>query len=260
MPVRNPMIDSHAHIYLDAFDDDLEAVLGRSREAGVQRIYMPNIDSGSIGAMLRLEERSEGFCRPMMGLHPCSVKEDYVQQLQLVEHWLEKRSFAAVGEIGTDLHWDDRYWEQQVGAFRRQVGLAVAHGLPVVIHCRKSMAETIALVSELRQPGLRGVFHCFSGSPEDARRIVEMGFYLGIGGVVTYKNSGLEEVLKATGIDPLLLETDSPYLAPVPHRGRRNEPAHLALIAGHIARITGRSVDDVIATTTSNCHNLFGDA
>ena len=254
------LIDSHAHLYLDAFDSDLDGVVSRSRAAGVERIYMPNIDSISVQRMLDLETRYPGFCRPMMGLHPCSVKDDFETELELAERWHDRRQFAAVGEIGIDLYWDKTFFEQQKEAFSRQVRLALGRRLPVVIHCRNSLSLTIDLLADLWRPGLSGVFHCFSGTADEARKIAEMGFYIGIGGVVTYKNSGLEYTLKETGIDRVLLETDSPYLSPVPHRGRRNEPANLVLISERIASITGLSPDAVAETTTHNSLTLFGDA
>lgn len=250
-------IDTHAHIYLADFDGDRNEVMARCEENDVSRIFMPNVDHTSIDAMLELESRSEGKCIAMMGLHPCYVKKDFERELYLVEDWLSKRKFAAVGEIGTDRYWDTTFWEQQKEAFSVQVGWAKRYKLPVVIHCRESMDETISMVEELQDGTLTGIFHCFSGTAEQARRLIKLGFYLGIGGVATFKKGGLDTVLPDISPEYIVLETDSPYLAPVPYRGKRNEPSYIPLIAARLAEIKNISLKEVSSFTTSNAMKLF---
>lgn len=249
-------IDTHAHIYLDDFATDRVAMLAESEKQAVRKIYMPNVDHTSIDSMLELESRSP-MCVAMMGLHPCYVKKDFERELYLVEEWLSKRKFAAVGEIGTDLYWDKTFWEQQQEAFAIQVNWAKRYNLPVIIHCRESIDETIALVEKLADGKLKGIFHCFSGTAEQAQRIIKLGFLLGIGGVATFKNGGLDKVLPEIALEHLVLETDSPYLAPVPYRGKRNEPSYIPLIAHKLADIKKISIDDVRTVTTSNALKLF---
>jgi TatD DNase family protein len=194
----------------------------------------------------------------MMGLHPCYVKKDFQRELYLVEEWLAKRPFAAVGEIGTDLYWDKTFWEEQKEAFVIQIGWAKKYKRPVVIHCRESIDETIDMVRQFKDENLRGVFHCFSGNTDQAKKIIELGFYLGIGGVATFKKGGLDLVLPQIDLKHLVLETDSPYLAPVPYRGKRNEPAYIPLIARRVAEIKKTSFEDVCASTSINAGKLFG--
>lgn len=251
-------VDTHAHLYAEEFNADRADMLARFEEHGVKKIFMPNVDHTSIDGMLELEERSGGTCISMMGLHPCYVKKDFERELYLVENWLSKRKFVAVGEIGTDLYWDKTFWEQQKEAFTIQVNWAKQYGLPIVIHCRESLNETIELVEQLTDGKLSGIFHCFSGNAEQARRITNLGFYLGIGGVVTFKNGGLDKVLPEIDIRHLVLETDSPYLAPVPHRGKRNEPAYIPLIANKIAEIKKVEWQEIQTATTRNALELFG--
>ncbi len=249
-------IDTHAHIYHEDFDKDRDDMLRACEEVGVAKIFMPNVDHTSIDAMLELESRSKG-CFAMMGLHPCSVKKDFEKELYVVEQWLGKRKFAAVGEIGTDLYWDKTFWEQQQEAFKIQVAWAKQYELPIVIHCRESIDQTIELVRQLKDDKLTGIFHCFSGSVEQAQQIIELGFYLGIGGVATFKNGGLDKALPTVGVERLVLETDSPYLAPVPHRGKRNEPAYIPMIGNRVAELLGVGVEEVQTITTKNADKLF---
>jgi TatD DNase family protein len=251
-------IDTHAHIYSHDFDNDREEILTRSREAGVKEIYMPNIDQASVDAMLGVEDRHPDTCFAMMGLHPCSVKKDFESELYKVEQWLSKRKFAAVGEMGTDLYWDKSFWEQQKEAFAIQVSWARKYQLPVVIHCRQSMDETIALLEPLLGKGLTGIFHCFSGNLEQAKKVIAMGFYLGLGGVATFKNGGLDKVIPEISLDNVVLETDSPYLAPVPHRGKRNEPAYIQLIANKIVEIKKIPLEELQEVTARNARKIFG--
>ncbi len=254
----NYWIDTHAHIFSEQFKNDARDILGRAEAAGVKKMFMPNIDHTSIDAMLDLEDRYPQSCFSMMGLHPCSVKKDFERELYIVEEWLTKRKFAAIGEMGTDLHWDKTFWEQQKEAFRIQVEWAKKYRLPIVIHCRESMNETIELLEALLGDGLTGVFHCFSGTLEQARKITEMGFYLGIGGVVTFKNGGLDKVVPDLELDNLVLETDSPYLAPVPHRGQRNEPSYIPLVGHKLMQLKNISREELQQVTSRNAERLFG--
>ncbi|SNS81231.1 TatD DNase family protein [Ekhidna lutea] len=251
------MIDTHAHIYLEHFDEDRDAVIERALEKGVKRILLPNIDSTSIDSMLALEEKYPDICYPMMGLHPCSVKEDFEKELQLVEEWLNKRKFLAIGEMGTDLYWDKTFWEQQKEAFRFQCDLALKHELPIVIHCRETIDETIDLVAEYEGKGLRGVFHCFTGSVDQGKKITDFGFYMGLGGVSTFKNGGMDQVIPHLDRTKIILETDSPYLTPAPHRGKRNEPAYTSIIAEKVASYLELSKEAVDELTTANANALF---
>ena len=257
--MANFWIDTHAHIYKEEFQLDRVDTLARSTQAGVARIYLPNIDHTSIDEMMELEARNPTTCIPMMGLHPCSVKKDFEKELYQVEAWLAKRKFAAVGEMGTDLYWDKTFWDQQKEAFLIQVGWAKKYELPIVIHCRESLQETIELLEPLLNGKLTGVFHCFSGSIEQAKRIADMGFYVGLGGVATFKKSGLDEVIPKIDLDNIVLETDCPYLAPVPHRGKRNEPAYIPLIAKKIAELKKITLEELSYITVSNSKKLFND-
>lgn len=248
------IIDTHSHIYSEEFDNDRSDMLSRAEEAGISKIYMPNIDHASIDAMLELEQKSD-ICIAMMGLHPCYVKKGFEKELYIVEEWLSKRKWAAVGEIGTDLYWDKSHWEQQQEAFNIQCQWALDYDRPVVIHCRESIDETIELVQKF--DGLRGVFHCFSGDMSQAKKILELGFYLGIGGVATFKNGGLDKVLPEIGLDKLVLETDAPYLAPVPYRGKRNEPAYITNVSSRVAELKSMDDEEVRRVTTANANKLF---
>lgn len=252
------LIDTHCHLYSKEFDRDREEMLHRAEKEGVERFYLPMVDSGSRAALLDLEARCPGRCVGMTGLHPCSVKEDYVTELRLVEADLAARNWAAVGEIGLDFYWDRTFERNQYEAFHLQIEWAVQYGLPVVIHSRESMKESIGVVREHQRQGVKGVFHCFGSSVEDARAIVDLGFYLGIGGILTYKNSTLPNVLKEVPLDSIVLETDAPYLAPAPFRGKRNEPAYLRYVVERLAEVKGIPVEDVAAVTTANAEKLFG--
>ena len=252
------MIDTHAHIYSDKFEGDRSEMLQKPFDSGVHKIMMPNIDRDSIEGMLALEAQYPDQCYAMMGLHPCSVKEDFEQELALVEEWLQKREFVAVGEMGLDLYWDTTFFEQQKEAFRIQAGWAKQYKKPLVIHTRNSMTETIELLQELKDDELVGIVHCFGGTLEEANQVIELGFLLGIGGVATFKNGGLDKVLPHVDLAHLVLETDSPYLAPKPYRGKRNEPSYIPLIAQRIAELKGITVAQVAETTDQNALKLFG--
>ena len=193
-----------------------------------------------------------------MGLHPCSVKENYKEELSIIEDWLSRRKFAAIGEIGLDFYWDKTFSDQQYEAFTHQINLALQYDLPIVIHTRNAMQETINVVKEFAPKGLKGIFHCFSGSYESAKEIIKAGFYLGIGGVVTYKNAGLAEVLEKIELDHLVLETDSPYLTPVPFRGKRNESSYIKYVVARLAEIKNTTADEIAAITTANANKIFG--
>lgn len=251
------MIDTHAHVYTKEFKDDLDKIIDNFKKAGGEEIYMPNIDHDSIALMLDAEIRYPKICYAMMGLHPGSVGEDFETQLYEVENWLSKRQFTAVGEIGIDLYWDKSLKTFQEEAFRIQIGFAKKHMLPIVIHSRDAFEETISIVEELYDQSLTGVFHCFSGTKEEAKRITSLGFSLGVGGVVTFKNGGLDKVIPDLSLENIILETDSPYLSPAPYRGKRNEPAYLSVIAQKVADLKRVSIDVVFDVTTKNARKLF---
>ena len=252
------MIDTHAHLYSDKFKSDIDEVLHRAQEQGVTKIVMPNIDVESIDAMLEIALRQADWCYPMMGLHPCSVDQHFEKQLYTMESWLAKEKFVGIGETGIDLYWDKTYYEQQCEALRIQATWAIQHGLPLILHVRDSMQETITLLEKLADEKLYGIVHCFTGNADQAARLVALGFSLGIGGVLTYKNAGLDVALADVSLQQLVLETDAPYLAPVPHRGKRNEPAYTTYIADRLAEVKGVSKEEVIKQTTENAKQLFG--
>jgi TatD DNase family protein len=252
------LIDTHCHLYGQDFVQDIKAVIERAENEGVRRFYLPAIDSEVIAAMLQLEQDFPGKCFAMMGLHPCSVKEDYKQELALVAEWLGKRPFKAVGEIGLDYYWDKTFIDAQKEAFHQQIEWALQYQLPIVIHSRESMADSIEIVKEYQKGNLRGIFHCFTGTLEEAQQIIDLGFYLGIGGVVTYKNTHLREVLKAVSMDHIVLETDAPYLTPVPFRGKRNESSYLKYIVEKVAEVKEISVEEAATITTANAKKIFG--
>jgi TatD DNase family protein len=251
------LTDSHAHLYLEHFDPDRDQVIGNAIQKGVKYMLLPNIDKESILPMMQLAGKYPGHCFPMMGLHPTSVGPDYADQLEAVKSWLKKGKFYAIGEMGIDLYWDKTYFAEQQDAFRIQVELALEYDLPLVIHSRNSFDEIFRLMDEVWQPGLKGVFHCFTGTLEQAEHIINLGFLLGIGGVITYKNSGLPEVIEKISLEHLLLETDAPFLAPVPYRGKRNESAFIPDIAQKIAEIKKVTIEDIAKITTQNAINLF---
>lgn len=254
--------DTHTHLYADEFSGDLAEVILRAGEQGVTKLLLPAIDSEYHERMLALADAYPRVCRPMMGLHPTSVKEHFRDELAIVSAYLANPAmkFCAIGEVGIDLYWDKTFAAEQQEAFGFQLQLALQYNLPVVIHTRNSMELALDIIAGLQQPALRGVFHCFSGNIAQAKRAVGLGFMLGIGGVVTYKNSGLQAVVENTGTEHLLLETDAPWLTPVPHRGKRNEPSYIPLIAQKIADIKGITLAEVAETTTANATRLFGPA
>ncbi|HEX8516701.1 MAG TPA: TatD family hydrolase [Bacteroidia bacterium] len=264
------LTDTHTHLYSKEFEEDRQSLVEKAIASGIKRFFLPNVDSESLPGMFQMEKQFPVECFAMMGLHPCSVNQTYQQELQVVEYWLGKRKFAAIGEIGIDLYWDKTFFEQQQDAFRRQIGLAKKYNLPYVIHSRNAFDETMQIVNEFKADNIKAIFHCFSGNVEQAEEVIASGlpegasladksnFKLGIGGVVTFKNSGLDKVVEAIDIRHLVLETDAPYLAPAPYRGKRNEPGYLMLVAQKVAEIKAISVEEVAAITTQNSVEVFG--
>jgi TatD DNase family protein len=252
------LIDTHCHLYSEEFFDDIDLVIERAKKEGVQRFYLPAIDSSATGAMLQLEEKFPGQCIPMIGLHPCYVKENFKSELELVKDWLSKRNFAAIGEIGLDHYWDKTFVKEQEEAFRLQIEWSLKYKLPIVIHNRNATRETIDIVKEFVPKGARGIFHCFGGTLEEAKEIIDLDFYLGIGGVITYKKAGLSEVLAQIDLKHVVLETDAPYLTPVPFRGKRNESSYLKYIVDRLAEVKGITVEEVASITTANAQKIFG--
>ena len=252
------LIDTHTHLYLNQFEEDRTEVFQRAKEQGVDRFYLPNIDRSSIDDMLRLEAAYPGKCFAMMGLHPCSVKANYQEELEEVRKWLDKRSFCAIGEIGMDLYWDKTFIKEQEEAFKIQIDWAIELDIPIVIHSRESTSEILRILREIRHEKLRGIFHCFGGSVEEAEAIFELGFYIGIGGVLTFKKSGLDKTMEALPLDRVVLETDAPFLSPTPYRGKRNESSYVRLVAEKLALIKGVSLEEIAEVTSRNALEVFG--
>ncbi|NQU88674.1 MAG: TatD family hydrolase [Mariniphaga sp.] len=252
------LIDSHSHIYSEDFNDDRDEAIQRAINADIQKIILPNIDSTSVESMLKLSEKFPDICYPLIGLHPTSVNENYKSELENVENWLDKRKFYGIGEIGIDLYWDKTFLKQQEEVFLYQIRIAKKLKLPIVIHVRNSFNEVFSIIEKEVDESLTGIFHCFSGTLEEAQKVIQIEFKLGIGGVVTFKNSELSNVLKHIDIQHLVLETDSPYLTPAPFRGKRNESSYLVYIAKKIAEIYSCSLEQVAQTTSENVINLFG--
>jgi TatD DNase family protein len=252
------LIDTHCHLYNKEFAGDIDDMMQRAEKEGVTRFYLPAIDSHCQEALLALEARYPGKCFGMTGLHPCNVGADHDAELRFVENELARRSWAAVGEIGLDFYWDRTHEAAQYVAFHRQIEWAQHYRLPIVIHSRQSMTETIGVVREHQQGSLRGIFHCFSGDARAAHDIVDLGFYLGIGGVLTYKNSGLADAIADIPLDRIVLETDAPYLSPVPFRGKRNESSYLRYILARLAELRNLPPSEVARITTLNAQKIFG--
>lgn len=251
------LVDTHTHLYLEQFDEDRTRVIESALEQGVKYMLLPNIDDESFGPMKALQKQFPENCLPMMGLHPTSVKENYEEELLKVENELTANKYQAVGEIGIDLYWDKTFRLEQEDALRRQFRLAKKHKLPVSIHSRDSFEEIFRIVKEELTDDLKGVFHCFTGLAEEAQLIIDAGFKMGIGGIVTFKNAGLAEVVRDIPLQHLVLETDAPFLTPAPYRGKRNQSAYLVFIAEKIAEIKEISVEEVADSTTSNAFELF---
>lgn len=253
------MIDTHSHLYVEEFDDDREAVITRAQEAGVKMVLLPAIDARNHHQVTTLCKVQPDFFKPMMGVHPCSVKPDnYKQELSTAKNLLDAGNYIAVGEIGIDLFWDKTTLAIQQEAFKMQISWAKEKKLPIVIHCREAFEEIFEVLDECNDQHLSGVFHCFTGNEAQAKRVIDYGnFMLGIGGVLTFKNSGLDKVLANIPLEYLVLETDSPYLAPVPYRGKRNESAYVALVAQKLAEVKQLALIEIINQTTANAIKMF---
>lgn len=251
-------IDTHTHLYEEQFGADDHDMIQRAIEAGVTKMYMPNCDSTTIAGMMRISKEWKNNCYPMMGLHPCYVKDNYKDELSIVKQWLEQDKFYAVGEIGLDYYWDLTHTEQQKEAFATQIDWALEYDLPIVIHSRESTQDCIDIVRTKQNGKLKGIFHCFSGTEDEAKQVADLGLYLGIGGVVTYKKSNLPDIITSTGLQHIVLETDAPYLAPVPHRGKRNESSYIPAIAQKVAEVLETDLVKIAAVTTQNAENIFG--
>jgi TatD DNase family protein len=252
------LTDTHTHLYSEQFDKDREAVIRDALDKGIERFFIPAIDSSHTQAMLQLEKSFPDNVFLMMGLHPTSVGENYRTELERVESLLAERKFYAVGEIGIDLYWDRTYLKEQVAAFKQQIGWAKMYKLPIVIHCRESFDEIFEVLEELSGPDLSGIFHCFTGTLEQAKRAIGFQMKLGIGGVVTFKNGGIDKFLDQIGLEHIVLETDSPYLAPVPFRGKRNESGYLIYVLDKLSEIYGVGKEEIARITTANSREIFG--
>ncbi|WP_372752052.1 TatD family hydrolase [Labilibaculum sp.] len=251
------LIDTHSHMYSSDFEEDIDEVISSCRKVDIEKILLPNIDSESIPKMNKLVQRFPDLCVPMMGLHPTSVKENYQEELAICKKWLDKASFCAVGEIGIDLYWDKSLLREQQIVFETQINWALEKELPVVIHARDSFAEIFEILEIYRNKNLKGVFHSFTGNIDQANHAIELGFLLGINGIVTFKNAGLDKTLSSIALDKLMLETDSPYLAPVPKRGKRNESSYLLHVANKLSEIYQVGLERVAEVTSTNAEKLF---
>jgi len=250
-------IDTHTHLYLPEFDTDRDEVVSRAISNGISKMLLPNIDLDSVEPLLSAVGKYPGICYPMAGLHPTSVKEDYLSQLEKLEYIFTLHRFIAIGEIGIDLYWDKTFLREQIISFRRQIEFACERNLPVVIHSRDAFPEVFSVLDEFKGKNLKGVFHAFTGNINDAWKAIEIGFKLGIGGIVTFKNSGLDKIVKETGPEHIILETDSPYLAPAPFRGKRNESSYICLVNKKLADIFGKREEEIASVTYSNSVELF---
>lgn len=252
------IIDTHAHIYDKQFEQDEVKMIKRAKNAGVSAVFLPNTGLDTIEPMLRLTETYPDYCYALMGLHPCSVKEDYKEVLQQMKPLFAQHKFYGVGETGLDYHWDLTFKKEQQLALRQQVEWAIEFELPLILHTRKSLEDTYNIVNEYKCDKLKGIFHCFGGSATDAEKVIDIGFYIGIGGVVTFKNSTLKETIEATPLNKILIETDSPYLCPEPYRGSRNEPSNTKYVVKKIAEIKDISIEEVETTTTEAAKLIYG--
>lgn len=252
------LTDTHTHLYSEAFDGDRDEVIQNALKNGVERFFIPSIDSTYTEAMFALEEAYPAHMFLMMGLHPTHVRQNYLEELQHVERLLSERKFYAVGEIGIDLYWDKTFLTEQQEAFQYQIRLAKKHGLPIVIHCREAFDEIFEVLEGEKGAGLYGIFHCFAGTLEQAKKAISYNMKLGIGGVVTFKNGKIDTFLHVLGLEHIVIETDAPYLAPVPYRGKRNESAYLVNVVDKLSNIFGKSKMDIAKITTENSRAIFG--
>ncbi len=249
--------DTHTHLYSEQFDQDRKLVIQKALDAGVSRFFIPAIDSSYTKSMLTLEKDYPKNVFLMMGLHPTSVKDNYKEELNLVKEWLDKRNFYAVGEIGIDLYWDKTHLKEQQDAFKTQIEWAKEKNLPIVIHCREAFDEIFEVLDEVKDEKLRGIFHCFTGTLEQARRAMSFNMKLGIGGVVTFKNGGIDKFLNEIELKNIVLETDAPYLAPTPFRGKRNESAYIVNILDKLVDIYKLTPQEIADITTQNSKDVF---
>lgn len=254
------LIDTHCHLDNEQFDDDLDAVIQRAKAAGVEQIFLPGVEVATIPKILEIADKYPDYVRPMMGIHPTDIGPQYKEDLEIIRQQLKERKFAAVGEIGVDLYWDKTYKAEQLIAFEEQIRMALEHDLPVNIHVRNAFDEAFDVLDKFKDAPLRGIFHCFSGSKEVAERFLKFpGLYFGIGGVLTFKNAKLPEVVELIGLDRIVLETDAPYLAPTPYRGKRNESVYLVEIAEYLAEIFKLMPTEVAEITTNNALRIYGE-
>ncbi|HVW95362.1 MAG TPA: TatD family hydrolase [Mucilaginibacter sp.] len=252
------LTDTHTHLYYETDAAKRAGLIRRCEENNIKRLFLPNVDAASVPMVFSLQEAYPEMCFPMLGLHPCEVKENWEQELARIQSFQQQQKIYAIGEIGIDLYWDKSTLPIQILAFRKQISWAKSLKLPIVIHCREAFDEVFEVLEQERSEDLRGIFHCFTGNMEQARRAIGLNFYLGIGGVVTYKNSGLDKVVAGLSLDDIVLETDSPYLTPVPHRGKRNESSYLIYVAEKVAELHQTDVDIVAKITTANSKKVFG--
>lgn len=250
-------IDTHAHLYLDAFTPDRDQMIKNALAVNVEKIILPNIDLNSLPTLIDMHRQYPSVCYPAIGLHPCDVKDNYAEVLKQLEAYSQDERFIAIGETGTDAYWDKTYWNEQKIAFQSQLKWAINMSKPVIIHSRESLDENIHMVKEMQKGYLSGIFHCFGGTEEQAREIIDLGFYLGIGGTVSYKNNPLIQVLKSIGLSYVVLETDAPFLSPVPHRGKRNESSYIPIIASYLANALEIELEEIAKITTENAYKIF---
>ncbi|MEL0011751.1 MAG: TatD family hydrolase [Saprospiraceae bacterium] len=251
-------VDTHAHLYLDKFDEDIDDVIAHAKNMNVRKIFLPNIDLASLEDVLSLSRNHEDICFPMVGLHPCSVKDDYREQLESMFATMADTRYYGIGETGIDLYWDKSTRGIQIDSFEIQIQMAKETGLPVIIHSREALDLCIEIISRHQDGNLKGIFHCFNGTVEQCKQIADLDFMMGLGGVVTYKNAGLDDMVRAMPLNYMVLETDAPYLSPVPHRGKRNESSYIPIVAGKISELRGTALSEIMELTTINALNLFG--
>ncbi|MBT8233152.1 MAG: TatD family hydrolase [Saprospiraceae bacterium] len=251
-------IDSHAHLYLEQFDEDIDVVINTAIKSEVKRIFLPNIDSTTIDRLHNLEASYPDNCFAMMGLHPCSVKENFETELSIVKHNLSQRKYYGIGETGIDLYWDKTFREEQIYSFEQQIAWAKEFDLPVIIHSRDSLDLTIEIIAKHQDGKLKGIFHCFNGTVDQCKKVVDLNFMMGLGGVITFKKANLEEMVRFMPISNMVLETDAPYLAPTPYRGKRNESSYIPIVAEKVAQFKNMELYEVASSTTRNARDLFG--
>jgi TatD DNase family protein len=252
------LTDTHTHLYYETDETKRAALVDRCKKNDVERLFLPNVDADSVSKVLALTNAFPGMCYPMLGLHPCSVKDGWENELEIIKQALHQHKIYAVGEIGIDLYWDKTTLPEQIAAFKMQIAWAKELKLPIVIHCRDAFNEVFEVLQQEQDENLRGIFHCFTGNMEQAQKVISLGFYLGIGGVLTYKNSGLDKVVAQIDLQHIVLETDSPYLTPVPYRGKPNESSYLIYVAEKIAELHQVSIETVADATTQNSKRIFG--